>query len=336
MKLDTLAVATISSLSIAWANLALASSPPCVEYDTPFSVSCIDVTPKGGTIQRESKIVDVRIDVSAVLRSGVENALDEVVYELSTPHLDGEHVISDIAPKTTMYTDVVKPIVIVEESSSTVGGSVDVRGEYKVLATADLKMTSANKAQVQYSKLPPKSLVVASGFMDRHRGVFFKLKPTTQDTLEGNRSFSFLMTVPLDWQADWIDVCCHATGHRSGWWRVPFLDSATECGQARFSVGLYLEGNPKARALAQQMGAAQQAYFDELYRVQKRNSKIVSLLKWLFWSQSTRPGITSGMNEEIAKRIAKNLGLPDWVSPEVKETLGRLDAAKQALAKLRG
>jgi hypothetical protein len=319
------------SLSISVAQATRAGDPPYVEFDVPYTVCCNSVAPINKASQSASKIVEVRVDISVLVKSGDAKDLEQVVYELRTKGQGNGSAITDIAPKTSTYTDIADPLVIIDEDSTTVSGGGELRGEYKVVGALNVNAAKTHKSTVSYSKLPPRDLVLASGFIERHQGAFFKLKPTTQDTLEGAKSFSFLMTVPTGWRAGWIDIRCHATGYRRGLHGL--LDSKIESGLARFSVGLYINGDDDAQALAQQLASAQQAYFDELWRTRERNRKIFSVLKWLFRFASPI-GASSGMNDTIMEKIESNPDYAEKLSPDLQQKLKGLQDARDALSRM--
>jgi len=103
--------------------------------------------------------------------------------------------------------------------------------------------------------VPPKQLFLASGTTNRGHGVFFKLKPSSQASLEGQKEFVCLFIVPKDWRGDYACIACRAKGYnRSLWTRVE------ECGTAEVCVGLYLRGDPEARQAAKQLARAYETY----------------------------------------------------------------------------
>jgi hypothetical protein len=86
--------------------------------------------------------------------------------------------------------------------------------------------------------------------------VYFKLKPTSQTTLEGGKEFVLVLRVPQSWRGDILQASCQATGYRNTS-APPFEERGTIGGQ-RFLVALYQEGDEYAKRSAQQFAIAEQ------------------------------------------------------------------------------
>jgi hypothetical protein len=97
--------------------------------------------------------------------------------------------------------------------------------------------------------LPPLETVAASGTMQRGGAMFFKLKATPRNPLEGTREYSLVLGVPANWRADYLRIRCEAEGIRRGMFTS--LDERLVCGQRDFVVALHLEGDEEARRIAE-------------------------------------------------------------------------------------
>src|SRR5258705_435068 len=85
--------------------------------------------------------------------------------------------------------------------------------------------------------LTPLETVAASGTLLRGSSVFFKIKSTPRNLLEGTREYALVLSVPAAWRADYIRVRCEAEGIRRG--MVSTFDEQTQCGQREFLASLY-------------------------------------------------------------------------------------------------
>ena len=107
------------------------------------------------------------------------------------------------------------------------------------------KKTSSVKTEL----LPPLETVAASGTLDRGSVLFFKIKSTPRNLLEGTREYALVLRVPANWRADYIRVRCEAEGIRHG--MVSTFDEQIGCGQREFLVSLYQDGDEGARQIAE-------------------------------------------------------------------------------------
>ncbi|MEM9659599.1 MAG: hypothetical protein AAF961_14665, partial [Planctomycetota bacterium] len=97
------------------------------------------------------------------------------------------------------------------------------------------------------TQLAPKHVVVASGTVDEEHGVFFKLRPTPQTTIEGVHEFTVQFLVPAKWRADAVRVKCQASGVQKFLWVKQQKVWASE----NRKVALYMAGDEQARIAAE-------------------------------------------------------------------------------------
>jgi hypothetical protein len=210
------------------ASLGLASSPsfadepkPLVDFDTNVSFVCRDVTPKDfPAASPESKVVESSIRVSANFTAN-EKDIESIVYKIKLP--SGVE-IADYLPKTEVATDIASNIdrrqnnsskdgmVVSLEAGGKVGFKLPAGFEADVSGSAGRKVDQNTEvtSAIQVSQLPPKQLVTAAGTEDRGQTIYFKLRPFSQKTLEGNRDFAILLIVPKAWSGDHVELRCLA------------------------------------------------------------------------------------------------------------------------------
>lgn len=231
-----------------------------VGFDVSYSVPCRDVTPEEfAEANPGRKIVEARFLVSSLFRRGGEKDIKQLMYVIRSP--ERRLRVVDFEPKTQVESEVTETIQIVEkgEDASTVDGSISAHlGPLAGVQLTPSVGGSRLKKQLleqKYSRLPPKQLLLASGTTDREYGVFFKLKPSSQASLEGRREFVCLFVVPKEWRGDYAYVECTAKPRsRSPW------STADDYGSTKALVGLYLEGDPEAREAAERLAHAYEAY----------------------------------------------------------------------------
>jgi hypothetical protein len=231
-----------------------------VEFDVSYTVECRDVTPQEfAEANPNSKIVEAGFQVSALLRQGEEKDVRDLMYVIRSP--ETRLRVADFEPKTQVTSPITDAIEVVatDEDATLLDASVNAKieplGGVYLSPSAGASKTKKQNLQQKYTKLPPKQLLVASGTTNREHGVFFKLKPSTQASLEGQREFVCLFLVPKEWRGDYAYVDCRAKSRgRSPWTK------SEESGRRRVLVGLYLQGDEEARAAAERAAYAYEAY----------------------------------------------------------------------------
>lgn len=237
-----------------------AAAPPVVRFSTGRTVACRDVTsPEFAAAHPVEKLIEAQFRVSVLLWQGSEEEIEELLVLVASPERR-LHVV-DFWPKTESVTDISGPIERSETNDSNrtaeagvkanlSGGLGGVTGQITPsLGASHNKHTTVKE---MYRKLPPKQLLLASGPLDADSSVFFKLKPSTQLSLEGAKLFSCVFAVPADWRGDWATLTCLAKGRNNR----QLVTRIEECGRATFALGLYLEGDIEAQLLAEHLDQA--------------------------------------------------------------------------------
>ncbi len=161
--------------------------------------------------------------------------------------------IADYAPRTEVASDITGPIQIKKSNESTKSIGIAVDGAYGYLAHANSGIDRGSKDidSYQLDRIAPVQAVTASGTINRGLGVFFKLRWTAQQVLEGEKTFRLTLRVPANWRAGLIDVSVIA---QSGQKTFPGWESETKTlGSADFVVAAYRQGDLQAAAQARQL-----------------------------------------------------------------------------------
>ena len=249
----------LGSAMLLWPATAYAG-PPKVGFDVSYSVECREITPKEfAEANPDSKLIEARFQVSSLIRRGEEKDIKELMYVIWSP--EKRLRVADFEPKTRVGSDVADAIEVVEkgENAASLNGSVAVQisplAGVELSPSAGASNTKKHNLEQKYSRLPPKQLLLASGTTNREHGVFFKLKPSSQASLEGRKEFVCVFVVPSGWRGDYAYVDCAARPRKQPPWTKP-----DDCGSRRVLVGLYLQGDPEAREAAERLAHAYEAY----------------------------------------------------------------------------
>lgn len=229
---------------------------PKVHFDAAYAVPCRDVTPPDfAQLNPHERLVEARVSISSLIKSGSEDDLAEFFYRMVSPQRTLE--IVDYLPKTTLATDIAGNISIEDkrERSASLGVSVSAGFPHALNAGANTGLGTKNGKTVHYEKLPPLESLTAAGTLYRGSGVYFKLRPSTRTSLEGGNEFVLMLRVPIQWRADYLQLDCQASGWKRG--PVRALDERITSGAAGFLVALYLEGDDAARDAALELTAAE-------------------------------------------------------------------------------
>ncbi|MBC7854130.1 MAG: hypothetical protein IAF94_11900 [Pirellulaceae bacterium] len=229
---------------------------PRVVFDMPYAVSCRDVTPpEFATANPGDKLVEVKLGISSLLQAGKEKDLAQYFIRLETPQRTME--VMDFLPKSARESLHGGNTVVTKNSETTFSLGINITGHYQAFTGTAVSpgISQKNGTCVKVEMLPPLETVTASGTILRGRGVYFKLKASERNLLEGERDFAVIVRVPSGWRGDYLHVRCEAEGIARG--LVSSLDQPQLCGQRDFLIALYLEGDTEARRAAEELSRAE-------------------------------------------------------------------------------
>jgi len=236
--------------------VSLLAGSPRVQFDVHPLVACQDITTEDFAREHPAyRLVEAKLQVSSLIKSGDEDDLIEFFYRIQSPR--GSVQVVDYSPKTSMTTDYAGNISIEKkkEKVRSLGGTGSGGYHYVAKATVSGELGSKNGSTIRYELVPEMQQLAASGTMRRGTAVYFKLKPSRQISLEGSKQFKLVMRVPRSWRADLLHVYCRAQGYNRGVIRP--LDEKTVSGSYAFPVALYLTGDQQARAVATNAAVAE-------------------------------------------------------------------------------
>jgi hypothetical protein len=310
---------------------------PLVVFDVPLTAECRDVTPKGFREAYKREIIETVFKVSPQLLAGEEKDLKRLHYEIST---EQQMPVVSYLPSSQVDTDVVDGTIAIQNSSR--HGELSFR--YLILPTTgngDLK-GDLESSHAQYGRLAPKQLLLAAGTIERGYGVYFDLKPSSQDTLQKQREFACLFDVPLAWRADYVTIRCNARGTKRGFGGL--VDSNVACGSGLLCVGLYKQDDGEARAYAGMLARKQQTYFNRLsQQASTKSTKATGLGDSLSSLERMVSGgtvmkakqpETTGIGAAVQSQIEE--GQPADLPQDAQSARDEVKAAKDELRKMNG
>jgi hypothetical protein len=222
---------------------------PRVHFDMPYSVACRDVSPADyGTLHPGYKLVEAKLDISALLLAGNEKDLTLFFVRVESPQ--NSLMIADYLPKTS-HESLVSKVTTENSTERAAALGINLSGKYELLNVAGPSAGIGQKktSSVKTELLPPLETVAASGTLARATSVFFKIKSTPRNLLEGTREYALVLNVPANWRADYVRIRCEAEGIRRS--MVSSFDEQVTVGHREFLVALHQEGDEGARQLAE-------------------------------------------------------------------------------------
>jgi len=308
---------------------------PRVHFDVPYVVTARDITCcEFELAYPHDKLIEVKLQVSSLLQEGNEADLHQYLFSIVSPQRT--MTVVDYLPKTLHETPLATNLSVERSHEKTASIGVSVKGQYEATPEAGFNSGVGQKKEssVRYDLLPPLESVTASGTILRSSGVYFKLKATDRNLLEGAREVAMILRVPKTWRADYLHVRCEADGYARS--VVRSLDQVVSAGERDFLVVVYLEGDEQARAIAhataqreinlRRVAAARQARYEakpslpRLIPLPPSQSKAAVSMDWL------SPFLYSGMASAI----------PAQVPSDVRQAAAEYEAARQELKRLSG
>ena len=214
-----------------------------VHFDLPPTAAAVP------TDDRDQVTITLRL--SSLIQTPAMPKIDQWIV---TCRPRGEEIaVVDYSPKTETFSDVSSPIQVEQSQETTRSIGIHLDGSYGPTAGGNASAASADKDResVQFSRVAPVQAVSAAGTIDRGRGVYFKLRWTATQILEGEKQFQVTLRVPQGWRGSLMDVSVRADRHET---KFGGLDEETVIlGAAEFVVATYREGDGEALAQARRL-----------------------------------------------------------------------------------
>ncbi|MEM1070337.1 MAG: hypothetical protein AAGI63_15645, partial [Planctomycetota bacterium] len=133
---------------------------------------------------------------------------------------------------------------------------------------------------LQYDRVAPHQVVVASGTTDRGRGVYFKLRSTEMQVLEGEKQFSLTWQVPSSWRGCLLDVSVEAQVEQRSFTTLWERETKT-IGSRKFVVAVYRAEDDEARVAATQLAEAERSLRTWESKIEGSRSSFASAMRSL-------------------------------------------------------
>ena len=260
----------------AWADAASFADSPLVQFDMPGSVVAIETSLPGGAHNREVTF-DLPLS-SLVMDSG--RSTPPISQLLVQVRLRDRSPVADFSPKTELQTEFAGPIAITNktEASDTFGLNVDGNLQHQLRGHIGGEETEKRSDSTQFERHAPLQAVIASGTIDRARGVYFKMRWTSQSVLEGEKHFRVSFAVPQRWRGGLIDVHVSAHGpNRNRFSSQPLETRVTQ----NFVIAAYQPNDPEAAELALRLATLDRKL--SRYAAEHADDKTHSIVR--FWKR---------------------------------------------------
>ena len=184
--------------------------------------------------------------------------------------------VADYSPRTETGSDYDGSIEVKtrDEQTKSLGMSVDATPVSFGGAHAGFDTSDKESESLTYRRQAPLHAVTASGTIERGRGVYYKLRWTSTQVLEGEKQFKVTFRVPVGFRAGLLDVSVVALGRPAGgskFSQIPMLgdsvDRVRPIGEGRFVVAVHAEGDPVAWRAAKLMADTEQVLRDEASKI---------------------------------------------------------------------
>jgi hypothetical protein len=196
-----------------------------VDFDFARTIEGRELKATGGSaaLDRERTFA-MTLPVSVRFRGLPSEDVEEIAIEI----IGGSGLrVVNFSPATQLASDVADPIRVsttTRKSSSldaSLGGTLPI--PYAELVAHLTPTINAGTARGSSStetlnRLPPQQAIIVSGTSSEGRGVFFKLKRSSQTSLEGKHELTVTFVAPVEWEDGTIRVACSARGQRRFLW----------------------------------------------------------------------------------------------------------------------
>ena len=199
--------------------------------------------------------ISVELKLSAMLADPSTRRIDQWLVRC-VPR-DRSLLVADYAPRTETSGDAVGPLSVrrLEEKNDAVGISVDGSYGHALRGKMGADRGQRSSESVEFQRLAAQQTVIASGTIARGRGVYFKLRSTPQQVLEGEKRFEITFVAGPEWRSALLDVTVVAEAERR---KLAGLDrEIATLGAAHFVVAVYREGDHQAKRHAERLFAAE-------------------------------------------------------------------------------
>jgi hypothetical protein len=216
---------------------------PHVEFDFTRAAMCRELTcdPKSPS-ELSDRRVELVLPVSVRFHGLTRDDVEELDIEINAAGTG--LAVQAFSPGTELKSDIAQKIETTTTTkrdrslAATLGGELPVPyGDFVAHMTPSIQagLGDSKIATEKMNRLPPKQAIIVSGTLSQGCGVFFKLKPSSQTSLEGVHQLSVTFLAPASWRGSDVRVSCSAHGQR----KVLWIKQPAVIGSAAGNVRLY-------------------------------------------------------------------------------------------------
>lgn len=247
-------------------SIADAGDGHFISFDLPPTAVAVPVTTAGDHAALPTGVgetVEVSLRLSSLVCGSELPQIDRWMIRC-VPRSSAWRVV-DYAPRTETASEYASPIQVkkTDEEASAFGMSTDV-APLKVSGAfvgasghMGFDKTAKHLNSTQFDRHAPLHAVTASGTIERGRGVYYKLRWTSTQVLEGEKEFKVTFGVPHGFRAGLLDVSVVAVGKPAegnsmseAFSQIPVLgddhNKMRAIGKGQFVVAVHAEGDPDA------------------------------------------------------------------------------------------
>lgn len=196
------------------------------------------------------ELVNVSLQLSTLVRSD-DLSVDRLMITIRCE--DHDVRVADYAPRTELSSNMAGEIDVQQtvEHNKHLGLTIAAKYNQLVEGTLGGDIGKKDVETLKFKRVSPLHVVGASGTTDRGRGVYFKLRSTATQVLEGDKTFSITFAVPEGWRGGLLDVAVSAESvHRP----FPGIDRQVQTvGEDLFTVAMFADGDEALRSAALQL-----------------------------------------------------------------------------------
>ncbi len=282
--LNVMVLAVLSTLGSV-AGEASADPGQLISFDLPPTAVAIPICeqrPGDLMTSQESEPVEITLRISSLVSGGAMPQIDRWMVRC-VPRKASWSVIN-YSPRTETASEYASPIQVKtsDEQSQSFGVAADVTQGNLARGHAGIDAGTKQSEAMQYDRVAPLHAVIAAGTIERGRGVYYKLRWTSTQVLEGEKEFKVTFDVPAGFRAGLVDVSVVAMGRPSKKSsmtsmisHIPVLGEEVggirALGEARFVVAVYAEGDPVAWRAVRAMTDAEAALRREAANVRAQS-----------------------------------------------------------------
>lgn len=238
--------------SIAHTNIVsvAADKQSIVNFDIPPNVAADVIESSAGRT-----LLQVEIKLSSMICSPESARIDQWLVRCQ-PRGQFASIV-DYSPRTELGSDIATPIQVKQSKEKLQSLGVGVNGDYfsSLRGNAGVDHTRKNIDAVQFDRVAPLHAVTAAGTINRGTGVYFKLRWTAEQILEGQKTFQLVLDVPETWRTGLIDISVVAQSEQKS--ITNWEQSTKTVGAAKFVIAVCRSDDIHACEVARRMANAE-------------------------------------------------------------------------------